>query len=187
MILEYAQLLSTAHRVIDGVHTRISVSGRQKTVYRLPDHRDGVLYSATHANHPSAVWVRQSSANYIWLHELLSELCAEYTHRYDRIHKVEDSLLLENLRAVPHGITATPVFTEPTPAMPDEYKVSGDSIASYHNYYLGSKYQMSRWTNRDMPDWFVDGIYRLYSDICYIHDKPKSNRIISMPLFHANI
>lgn len=187
MILEYAQLLSTAHRIIDGVPSRVLFSGRQKTVHSLPDSRDGVLYSATHVNHPSAVWVRKSYANYVWLQQLLSHLCKEYTHRYDRLHKVESSFLLDHLYQPPHGIPMDVEFTEPPPAMPDEYKVPGDSITSYRNYYLGSKYKMSRWTNREMPDWFVDGIYRLYGDTCYIEDKPKLSRTISMPLNHANV
>lgn len=187
MILEYAQLLSTAHRIIDGVPSRVLFSGRQKTVHSLPDSRDGVLYSATHVNHPSAVWVRKARANYAWLQQLLAHLCKEYTHRYDRLHKVESSFLLDHLYQPPHGITVDVDFTEPPPAMPDEYKVLGDSIASYRNYYLGSKYKMSRWTNREMPSWFADGIYSLYGDTCYIEDKPKLSRTISMPLNHANV
>jgi hypothetical protein len=37
--------------------------------------------------------------------------------------------------------------------MPDEYKVAGDSIASYHNYYLGEKTRMFAWKNRQVPKW----------------------------------
>jgi hypothetical protein len=39
--------------------------------------------------------------------------------------------------------------------MPDEYKVTGDSIASYHNYYRGAKARMASWKNRDVPHWFT--------------------------------
>ena len=71
MILEYAQLLSTAHRVCDGtILDTFSKTGRRKKVWALADNRDTILYSATHINHPSAVWVRQSSANYGWLYQL---------------------------------------------------------------------------------------------------------------------
>ena len=63
MILEYAQLLSTAHRVIDGTLVEgQSKSGRKQKQYILPDERDGILYSATHINHPSAIWVRKSES-----------------------------------------------------------------------------------------------------------------------------
>ena len=62
MILEYAQLLSTAHRFIDGVPSvdRGTRTGRQRTSYILSDSRDAVLYRATHINHPSAIWARHS-------------------------------------------------------------------------------------------------------------------------------
>ena len=99
MILEYAQLLSTAHRILDGVlSTGVSASGRKKTVYVLADDRDTTLYSATHVNHPSAVWVRQSDANYMWLAELLEMVCGEYTYRYGKVHKVERDGLMQALK-----------------------------------------------------------------------------------------
>lgn len=151
MILEYAQLLSTAHRLIDGTSSVVlSDKGRRKTVYTLPDSRDGVLYSATHANHPSAIWVRQSNRNYDWLYVLWRELMSEYTFRYNKRHSCEK--LVNQLRKLPYNIP-NGVFTEPTPAMPDEYKVPGDSIQSYKNYYLGDKQRMFSWKNRLPPNW----------------------------------
>ena len=78
MILEYAQLLSTTHRFLDGtLSTGISNTGRKQTRYVLPDERDNILYKSTHINHPSAVWVRQSRDNYAWLWQLLKEVCKE--------------------------------------------------------------------------------------------------------------
>ena len=151
MILEYAQLLSTAHRVLDGtLSVGLSSSGRKKTSYVLMDERESLLYSATHINHPSAIWVRQSQANYIWLYELFGWLCNEYTHRYGKHHATTrlDSELMIPPKNIPIG-----EFTEPTPAMPDQYKVAGDSLASYHNYYLGEKTNMFNWKNRQPPKW----------------------------------
>jgi hypothetical protein len=46
-------------------------------------------------------------------------------------------------------------FTQPTPAMPDEYKVDGDSVQSYRNYYNGSKQRMFVWKKRDIPFWVM--------------------------------
>jgi len=61
MILESAQLMSTAHRVLDGTpYTRLSKSGARLKRY----HHPLPLYEATHINHPSAVWVRESGRNY---------------------------------------------------------------------------------------------------------------------------
>lgn len=150
MILEYAQLLSTAHRVLDGTLVDgYSKTGRKQKRYILSDDLDTVLYSATHINHPSAIWVRQSEQNYRWLFTLFCELLDEYTYRYSKTHAT--SRLLTVLARPPENIPMDVRFTEPTPAMPDQYKVAGDSIKSYHNYYLGDKTRMFSWKNRPQP------------------------------------
>ena len=135
MILEYAQLLSTAHHILDDE----SELSKQ-------------LYKQTHKNHPSAVWVRQSDSNYKWLYTLLTDLCDEYTHRYNKVHAT--TRLLQHLKNVPENIAQQP-FTEPTPAMPDEYKIAGDSIRSYRAYYNGDKHRMFAWKNRSAPEWVI--------------------------------
>ena len=168
MILEYAQLLSTAHRILDGtVESGLSKTGRKKTVYRLPDGRDSVLYGATHVHHPSAIWVRQSQQNYIWLANLLVALCEEYTHRYGKTHKVErDGLCFVLLKNIPKNIPDK-LFTEPTPAMPDDVKIlkeihtdryTLDSLASYRNYYIKNKTHLANWKNRPVPSWYLENI-----------------------------
>jgi hypothetical protein len=161
MVLEYAQLLSTAHRVLDGVLTTgLSESGRKRQLYVLQNGLDKILYSATHVNHPSAVWCRQSAANYMWLAELLEECCKEYTYRYGKIHKVESSGLMQTLKNnFPKNIAEKP-FTEPTPAMPDECKVPGDSLQSYRNYYVMNKSHLWSWkgkiNSREVPKWLSE-------------------------------
>jgi hypothetical protein len=155
MILEYAQLLSTAHRVIDGVLTDgFSQSGRKAKRYILADERDSILYSATHINHPSAVWVRQSDANYVWLFRLFGALMDEYTYRYGKTHACERlaDALSHRPKNIPKGN-----FTEPTPAMPDEYKVFGNSIESYRSYYINSKSHLAKWKERSVPVWYTEG------------------------------
>ena len=153
MILEYAQLLSTAHRVLDGVELNgLTASGRKRKFWTLGDSRDYTLYKATHINHPSAIWCRKGIVQYRWLHNLLIELCKEYTYRYGKIHactKLEKSLV-----ALPNNIPQGH-FTEPTPAMPDDCKVSGDSIASYKNYYIMNKTHLANWKKRTVPEWYI--------------------------------
>ena len=151
MILEYAQLLSTAHRFLDGTEIlQTTEFGRQMKRWQLPDERDAVLYKATHIQHPSAIWTRQSDANYVFLWQLFSCLLDEYTFRYEKIHAT--SRLLKPLEALPLRI-ASGDFTQPTPAMPDKYKIAGDSVTSYRNYYRGSKSHLFAWKKREMPDW----------------------------------
>ena len=162
MILEYAQLLSTAHRILDGIlSTGVSPSGRKRTVYTLADNRDTILYGATHVNHPSSIWVRQSDKNYDWLFALFQALMTEYTYRYGKVHAC--SKLEMHLARIPDNIPWAP-FTEPTPAMPDDVKVLKeiytdryilDSLASYRNYYIQNKTHLANWKNRDVPEWFI--------------------------------
>jgi hypothetical protein len=151
MILEYAQLLSTTHRFLDGTETlTISEAGRKVKRWKLPDERDAILYEATHIQHPSAIWTRESAENYAFLWELFNCLLDEYTFRYAKIHAT--SRLLTPLKALPNQIISK-CFTQPTPAMPDEFKVAGDSITSYRNYYCGAKERMFSWKKREKPDW----------------------------------
>ena len=172
MILEYAQLLSTAHRVLDGTQSvGLSKTGRKQTRYVLPDGREHSLYSATHISHPSAVWARQSISNYRWLTELLEECCKEYTYRYGKVHKVERDGLMSLLKDIhPKNITDKP-FTEPTPAMPDECKVPGDSIKSYRNYYLMNKSHLWSWkgkiNKRETPFWFKEWTQNVLESLSY--------------------
>lgn len=155
MILEYAQLLSTAHRVLDGYEVvEKSKTNRNVKRWKLNDDRNDILYSATHINHPSAVWARKNVENYTWLHSLLMALCSEYTYRYGKVHKCERDGLVEKLGTAPNSI-ADGKFTEPTPAMPDHYKVEGDVASSYKNYYLGDKTRMFAWKNRETPYWIA--------------------------------
>jgi hypothetical protein len=151
MILETAQLLSTAHRILDGTeYIEKSKTGRNVRRWRLPDARETVLYSATHINHPSAVWCRATNNNYNWLFCHFGGLLHEYTYRYGRIHKCEDMVVA--LMQPPFNIDVG-YLTPVTPAMPDEYKVPHNSVASYRNYYRGAKQRMHKWTKREVPEW----------------------------------
>lgn len=169
MILEYAQLLSTTHRLLDGIqHTIITPKGRKKKVWQLPDDRDGVLYSTTHANHPSAVWTRQHIAHYNYLYKLFIACCDEYTYRYGKVH-LSDTKLRNVLCNAPKNIFIdheTRIWHGPTPAMPDECKVPGDHIASYRKYYIDKKADMAKWTNREPPEWFINGIKEKDAYVC---------------------
>lgn len=151
MILETAQLLSTAHRIIDGEeYTGKTATGRNVKRWRLPDDREQHLYSATHINHPSTVWTRTTNNNYNWLYCHFCGLLSEYTYRYGKVHKCES--MKERLMRPPYGIPVG-YLTQVTPAMPDEYKVPYESVASYRNYYRQGKQHLHKWTKREAPEW----------------------------------
>lgn len=156
MILESAQLLSTAHRIIDGTEEQIlSRTGRKQKYWTISDDRETVMYKATHMNHPSAIWCRATSDNYKWLHQMTVNLCEEYTHRYGKVHACQRSGLIDRLHEVPKNLVAKVGFTEMPQAMPDHCKVPGNPLQGYRNYYIIEKSRFAKWTKRQTPSWFV--------------------------------
>lgn len=164
MIIEYAQIMSTAHRVLDGeqgidkryVHGSLPARYRNVKVWHLPDERQSVLYKATHINHPSAIWCRENNSNYQWLFFMWTYLLDEYTYRYGKTHAC--ARLATTLAITPKNIPFGDFFA-PTPAMPDDVKVAGNSMLSYHNYYNKHKRSFASWqgriNSRPTPTWYT--------------------------------
>ena len=153
MILEYAQLLSTAHRLLDGhEYEGKSISGRKAMRWKLDDDREDNLYMASHMKHPSGIWCRENLSNYHWLYNLWCDLMKEYTFRYGKHHVSER--LIDYLRFPPTNISLGELTPIPQ-CMPESYKVVGNSIEAYHNYYINDKQPFAVWTNRPIPEWYV--------------------------------
>ena len=150
MVIEYAQLLSTAHRMLDGTHWIDASSGRRIKRWRLDNsNMDGVLYKASHINHPSAIWVRQNNSQYQYMYNMFENLCDEYTYRYGKIHMTDSKLrelLVDSPKNIPIGS-----FQEPPQCMPYYCKQS-NAVDGYRNYYREEKKGFAKWTNRDIPE-----------------------------------
>ena len=156
MILEAAQLLSTAHRLLDGVeYTDKSKTGRNVKRWRLDDNREQTIYAATHINHPCAVWCRETNNNYNWLWCYLDEHCKEYTYRYGKIHKLQSTRLLDALSATPNNIPIGPK-TQPPSAMDAKYIISENVVENYRNYYRVGKAHLHNWKIREAPKWLKE-------------------------------
>jgi hypothetical protein len=152
MILESAQLLSTAHRLLDGNQSvEKSKTGRKVKRWRLADTREDVLYQATHVNHPSAVWCRQSVENYNWLYEHFFALLLEYNYRYGKTHKCAGQLAYM-LACPPYNLKDYDM-TDMKPAMAAEYIISENPVENYRNYYKRGKTHLHKWTKRVKPAW----------------------------------
>lgn len=135
MILETAQILST-------------VCHRHGTW--VPE-----MYRPTHAKHPSVLWAGESKPHFQWLYAHGLWLCKEFEHRYGHSHKSSEVIdLMPHFtpKEFPH-----PHWAEPPQAMPDEFKVPGDSVAAYQKYYLGRKISQSGWTRRPVPAFVLEG------------------------------
>jgi hypothetical protein len=138
MILESAQLLWTAHHA-----TKSPIPADAPTPYK-----------SLNPNHPCGRWTRASVINYLWLCALATCLIDEYHYRYPhgRAHACEPHIA---------WLTANPPslpwirMTQPALAMPPEYHVVGDPVASYRAYYLGPKRDRGLliYTRREVPDW----------------------------------
>ena len=156
MCCEYAQLLSTAHRVIDGFLWKgHSATGRSVKRYFLKDpYLNSKLYLACHINHPSSIWVRDSIENYEWMYSLFIALGEEYNYRYGKTHKSISEL--SDLLLLPPQNIRKGSFTEPPPAMKQypQCIVPNDSVQSYRNYYSEAKRSFCVWTKRQQPSWW---------------------------------
>ena len=157
MIVESAQMLSTTHRILDGVEMRRpSKSGKTMSKYwELPDERESVLYKAVHMNHPCTVWTRLTKANYVWHYIHFVALCDEYQYRYGKKH-ASDTLLSDYLKEIPDNIdngrlTQFPLAMQSNP----ECMFLGDPVKSYRMFYQTkqARFKMN-WTKRPIPEWF---------------------------------
>ena len=157
MVIEYAQLMCTAHRYLDGeLYGELTDKGRKIKRWRHPNTcMEATLYKASHVNHPDGLWVRNSSANYDYLYDLWFKLCKEYTHRYGRLHLTQEKLE-HLLKFAPKNIPfATEADVKGLPlAMPDDVK--GKSVVnSYRRYYNKYKIDLAKYTNREEPEWLL--------------------------------
>ena len=162
MILESAQMLCTAKRVLDGTeYTDKTKNGRNIRRWRLDNsNEEAIIYKAGWLGHPSTQWVLKSAYNYIWLYQHMMALNEEYKKRYNH---TKDHMCIQKLgqllKTPPKNARIDVKGTDATPAMPDECKVPGDSVASYRNYYIMKKQRFATWkAPAKMPQWFKDGI-----------------------------
>lgn len=142
MVLESAQLLCTAHYVLDGI---------QKP------------YKPTHINHPCSIFTRTSKANYMWLYEHFRALCEEYEYRTGKVHKTSE--LLETLSVPPVNAPDKDLSIDFL-CIPDEYKQTLDIHRNYQLYLISKlkgwavrtdKRQIHvSWTNRNPPKWWIE-------------------------------
>ena len=134
MILESAQMLSTAHRIIDKSD-------------------DDILYREAYKNHPSTIWARSGLYHYRWLQSLFNGLGKEFEQRYNKPHNTIIKLS-ERLKDAPRFIKEVE-FSQPPQCMPDIYK-RDCSVDAYRAYYKGEKVGFATWKTKT-PEWFNEG------------------------------
>jgi len=154
MILELAQILSTVHYVLYLQHDQPTFEN---------------IYKPTKKKHPCCIWVAEHVHNYRFTVDLGLALCKEYSFRYEgRTHKTEKVLnfLKENeppeslfIKFESKSLIGPHKVTEPMQAMPQKFRVEGDVITAYMQYYhADSKAYLRSWKKREVPWWFDETI-----------------------------
>ena len=130
-------------------------------------------FKSTHANHPLAVWARQSHANLRIAVQVCDAICDEYAHRYRKKHatKVHALWLLEHVPADPSDAVMTP----PPLCIPEQYQC-GDLVASYRLYYVSEKLKFARYWYRPPPTFVRGYLPRAQVDRAFSDRKRKSAR-----------
>ena len=159
MIVESAQMLSTAHRILDGTPVKKpSKSGKtMQWHYELTDEREDKLYKAVHAKHPCTIWTMQTAANYRWHYDHFTALCDEYTYRYGKVHKT-DKDLRAFLVALPRNISDDETLTKFPLAMKSNPEcMFDDPVKSYRAFYKTKQERFNMvWSKRETPYWFTN-------------------------------
>ena len=118
-------------------------------------------YKPVMLNHPCTIWARESQDNFQWLIDHCQALCEEYTMRYDKIHKVENTLeeyysAIMQVKSNLPNIGLTPFAIAIAPNMNcrkhDSFN-SSNTVEKYRLYYLEDKWKIASWTFGS-PSWW---------------------------------
>jgi hypothetical protein len=113
-------------------------------------------YKKTHYNHPLAVWVRESLANYMYCVEHALALCQEYSKRFQNktlLAEEHARWLKENPPAnLPDlGLTPIPLCVgDETPVREADMEVV---VQRYRHYYATTKKDIAKYRHSPAPAW----------------------------------
>lgn len=158
MILESGQMLCTSHWTLGLQDLGKCLSDfkrvRDAKHYALEKMSSKLIppWSMTHTRHPCTVWTSASFENYEWHTKLMRSLLDEYTRRYGKSHKAEQTYAW--LSKGPPGNIPVLGLTEHPQCMPEDCKVKNNPVQGYRNYYKKHKAYMAKWKTGDVPDWW---------------------------------
>jgi len=115
-------------------------------------------YKSTHIKHPCTLWAGRSLSNWIWLRDFTLKLNEEFKFRFyhkDNHKSADVANQLKNPSIPDLGLT------EFAQAMPEEYRVPGNAVQAYRNFYFAEKSGFATWTKRPVPQWFKKGMQKL--------------------------
>jgi len=112
-------------------------------------------YKPTHVKHPCTIWAGKSLANWMWLRNLTLLLNKEYLYRFGGTVNHKSAEVARQLSTPPLSDSGLTDFAQ---AMPLKYRVQGNPVQAYRNFYIGEKSRFATWTRRRPPKWFMAGI-----------------------------
>ena len=156
MPTEYKQMLSTAHRVLDGeMYIDRTKCGARIKRWKHPDRKmNRDLYLAGHVNHPTNIWLRECTENYMLMFTYYKLICEEYTYRYGKEHGAKENWWI--FREPPKNMPSLGKTTPVPQAMKQfpECMVKDDSVQAYRNFYVVAKKSFATWKERGRPSWY---------------------------------
>ena len=155
MVVESGQMLSTAHRLLDGIETKVkSKSGRKMSYWKLTDWREDALYKPVHPKHPCTIWSTETTANYKWHYDFFCHLCDEYTYRYGKKH-LTDKLLREPLSNYPLSIPEGDLTPFKLAMGSNPECMLDNPIDAYRAFYATKRHRFKMiWSKRPEPQWW---------------------------------
>ena len=123
-------------------------------------------YRPVMLNHPSTIWARESKQNFLWLMQHTYALCQEYTQRYGKMHKVEETFyeFEDNLYKGANLLPDTEL-TEFAIAISDTMQCrkqedfdNATTVEKYRMYYLYDKWEFATW-KQNQPEWWPKAHY----------------------------
>lgn len=135
MILESAQILSMAYCYISKNYHH----SEQKLVYKM---------TKTYFNHPATQWLMKSSENFQWLLAHACALVNEHQMRFKpkQFHKSREIIyfIIDQFESIEHMFPQQK-FTKPPLMMPEECRISKNTVKSYRYFYRHDKSDFAKW------------------------------------------
>lgn len=141
MPIEVAQMLST------NLRERFNVVA--------PFEGPNRIYKSVYVTHPCTEWVGETYDNFVWTWHYGVSLCAEYTHRYGKVHATRQ--VLSNILDLQPSGDSWPYsgLTYRPKCVRAEFK-GYDTVTAYRLQYITTKQRLHKWTNRNTPDFVQD-------------------------------
>lgn len=117
-----------------------------------------IPYKLTHKNHPSAIWVRESIQNYLYVVNLGLQLCNEMRIRFNTKDQKTENVLIWCIFNIPllRDIQITvPKLGFDTSLSKKANNTISDAVENYRYYYYNNKKHLHKWTKTNIPTWIM--------------------------------